>query len=137
MGKIATFAIDTARQLSQMFGNELAVIVTPHKIKIRMLDPDNTRRDWDSRMFESGNIFLAGFANPVKPKIPDTEEDAKESYEMDMIASERYKDYMEQSLIKDIIREGKDDKLTLRMVVLILGIMQLLTMVLLFWGLFL
>lgn len=108
LARFATSAVGISRSLSRALGNELAVIITPHKIKLRMVDPDNTDKNWDESMFTHGNMYLQGFANPVKPQIPDTEDDAKQSQDLELIESERYKTVMEQSLVNNIIEEGLD-----------------------------
>lgn len=117
-----------------MLGNELAVIITPHKIKLKMVDPERTPRNWDSQMFSHGNIYYADYANSIKPKYPDDEKEAEESLGLDLISSERYKNFMDQNLISDIIDEGQQDEFpTLFHVILILGFMQLATISILVW----
>lgn len=124
-GSLATIAVGISRSFGRMLGNELAVVVTPHKINLEMVDPDKTDRDWDETLYTHGNIYFRGFANPIKPKFPDTEEHAREEMELELISSDRYKQMMEQTLMQDIIEEGTPDSgLTLSKVLVILAVLQ-------------
>jgi len=130
----STLLVNTMRGLSRALGNELAVIVSEHKIKLKMVDPDKTSRYWDTQMFSYGNLYFEDYANPIKPKHPDTEEQAKESLGLELISSERYKSFMEQNLITDIINEGQDGEFpTLMHILLISGAMHLITISVLLW----
>jgi hypothetical protein len=124
--KIATLAVGISRSFGRVLGNQIAVIVTPHRIKLRMIDPDSTDRYWDESFFTAGNIYFEGFANPIKPRVPESESEAREERELELITSDRYKEMMEQSLITDIIGEGtKDSGLTLLHVLVIVTTVQL------------
>lgn len=126
--RFSTLLVGSMRGMSRMLGNEIAVVITPHKIKLRAVDPDRTDKSWDESHFVNGNIFFEGFANPFKPQYPDTEEDAEETHDIDMISSDRYKKFMEQNLISDIIAEGEDGEFPTMMHVLLLsGFMHLAT----------
>lgn len=131
--RFSTLLVVTSRTLSRALGNQLAVIITPHKIQLEMIDPDDTNRDWDESLYTYGNIYFRNFANPIKLQVPDSENDAEESMGLEMIASDRYKDVMDQNLISDIINEGKDDVLDLYTVALILGGLQVITLLTLLW----
>lgn len=66
--QIGGFGIQLWRTVGQLMSNELVVIVSEHEIKLDMVNPDKVKnRNWDSRLFVSGNIYLEGYANPVKP----------------------------------------------------------------------
>lgn len=124
--RFSTLLVGTARGVSRLFNNELAVIITPHKIKLRMMDPDSDAVAWDESHFTHGCIFFQGWANPIKPKVPDDNESGLESEDIDLIASDRYKKFMEQSLIDDIIDEGTESGwLSLELIAIVLGTLQL------------
>lgn len=94
-----------------MFGNELDVIVDEHEIKLEMISPDSEEaelRAWDDQMFYQGNMHLEGVANPIKPESPQNETFGDDEEEPEWIYSEKYKDYMENKLIEDIVYEGKE-----------------------------
>lgn len=52
-----------------MSGLEMAVEVSDHSIKCSMEKPDESQRAWDPDMFKSGNLFVSGYANPIKPDV--------------------------------------------------------------------
>lgn len=125
---IATAMIAISRSIGKMFGYELAVIISEHSIKLQMVNPDNkVDRAYDDNTFVSGNVFVKDFANPLSI------EKISEAYEeQDFITSERYKKFMEQSLIDDIVRSSKDDGLTVTQAVLILGSIQVLSVAIIY-----
>lgn len=125
---IATAMIAMSRSIGKMFGYELAVIISEHSIKLQMVNPDNkVDRAYDDNTFVSGNIFVKDFANPLSIKK------ISEAYEeQDFITSERYKKFMEQSLIDDIVRSSKDDGLTVTQAVIILGAIQVLSVAIIY-----
>lgn len=125
---IATVMIAFSRSIGKMFGYELAVIISEHSIKLQMVNPDNkVDRAYDDNTFVSGNVFVKDFANPLSI------EKISEAYEeQDFITSERYKKFMEQSLIDDIVRSSKDDGLTVTQAVLILGSIQVLSVAIIY-----
>lgn len=131
--QFCTLLVVTSRAISRALGNELAVIVTDHKIKLEMMEPDDTSRHWDESLFTSGNIYFRNFANPIKPEVPNSERDAEQSMGLELISSDRYKTAMDQNLITDIINEGKDDLLDLKTVAIALGGLQILTIITVVW----
>lgn len=125
---IATVMIAFSRSIGKMFGYELAVIINEHSIKLKMVNPDNKEdRAYDDNHFVSGNVFVKEFANPLS-----IEKVAEAYKEQEFITSERYKKYMEQSLIDDIVRSSKDDGLTVTQAVLILGSIQVLSVAIIY-----
>lgn len=69
---IANALIGAGRSIGQMSGLEMAVDVSNHDFEVHMMNPNAEKRDWDSEMFKSGNLFYQGYANawrPIKAKI--------------------------------------------------------------------
>ena len=74
---IANWFISTGRSFGRATGLELAVEVSDHSIKCDMEKPDESTRAWDPDMYKDGNLFVSGYANPIKPRVdyhPDLEE---------------------------------------------------------------
>jgi len=112
------------RKMGRGSGHELAVEVSDHDITARMERPNKTERAWDEDLYKRGNMFVAGYANPIKPSVdynrdlenPDTvdvvegdtdddsgDEDDSTAEDVQLIASPRYREYMRQDLISQIL----------------------------------
>lgn len=119
------------RSLGELLGYELDVVISEHKIKLEMVSPedlDGSGRMWDDSIFTTGNLHLEGIANPIDFEWPDDDSAAS------IITSERYKTFMEQSLIDDIISEGSDNSgLTLLHVLVILSTVQFVSTLVIVW----
>jgi len=126
---IANTLISTGRSLGRSGDAELAVDVSDHSINVAMEQPDKTQRAWDSNLYRRGNLFIEGYANPVKPSVqqhkelatpdeaeviegqpdddspPDDDEtgDDDDGPHVDLIASPRYRAYMRQDLISQLL----------------------------------
>ena len=121
---IANWFISTGRSFGRMTGLQLAVEVSDHSIKCDMEKPDESTRAWDPDMYKAGNLFVSGYANPIKPRVdyhPDLEEpntvdvsegDTDGSEEdvadsdgghLNLISSGRYREYMRQDLISQLL----------------------------------
>lgn len=126
---IANTLISTGRSLGRSGDAELAVDVSDHSISVAMEQPDKTQRAWDANLYRRGNLFVEGYANPVKPSVrqhkelatpdeatviegtaddqSDTEgdetEDTDDGPHVDLIASPRYRAYMRQDLISQLL----------------------------------
>jgi hypothetical protein len=95
-------------------------------------------------MFKNANLFVDGYANPIKPGVehnsklenPDTvtvkegepdgdidTEESTEGKEVDLIASSRYRDYMRQDLVSQLLTPKEQWKL-IAYGVLALGALQ-------------
>jgi len=123
LDKLFQLNIVLARTFAQVFGYELAITIDEHEIKLEVVDPDNIEeRAFDSSHFVSGNIFVGDFANPIN--ISNIEEAYKDA---EYIVSDRYKKYMEQELIDDIVQTSKDSGLTVTQATLVIGTLQLLS----------
>lgn len=120
--KLFEFGIGITRSLGELLGNEIDIVVSDHEIKIEMVNPDeidSAGRAWDDSHFIDGNIHLEGIANPIKPTLDE------DSEEQEVITSERYKTYMKNKLMKDIVAETTDSSgLTLFHVLVILTTVQ-------------
>jgi hypothetical protein len=119
---IANTLISTGRSLGRSGDAELAVDVSDHSISVAMEEPDKTQRAWDSNLYRRGNLFIDGYANPVKPSVQQhkelaTPDEAKviegqpeddsppddDEPHVDLIASPRYRAYMRQDLISQLL----------------------------------
>jgi len=118
-----TLALNMTRALAYTFGYELRVELTDHEIKLNFADPNNEENCWDETHYVSGNLFIQGYANPIKPEVSDDFSD----YEL--IESERYKSYMRNSLIDDIMKASKKSGITIGQAVLALGSLQIATII--------
>lgn len=124
-------------------GFKLRVIVSDHSVKIKFVKPDKDTRAWDTNLFKNANLFVQGYANPFKPRVnhnsklenPDTidskdgepdgenHETAVSDREVDLIASSRYRDYMRQDLVSQLLTPKEQWKL-IAYGVLALGALQ-------------
>lgn len=105
---IFTAMLNAVRQLMRVFNLETEIVLTEHKIKTKARKPKNSDKAWDDSHWVYGNIFIKDYANPVK-----IAKDKVEENDYHLIASERYKTFMEQDLIDDMLQASKDDGLTL------------------------
>ena len=126
--KIANTLIGTGRSIGRSEGkSELAVVVSDHSITARMVDVDESKLAWDSDMYRYGNLYVEGYANPVKPTVethtdleePDTasidtsdvadeqpdeaDTDYTDSPHVSLISSPRYREYMRNDLISQLL----------------------------------
>lgn len=143
MAAISNTLIDTGRKMGRQFGYEMAVEVSENAIETTMEDPNGDERAWDPSMFKHGNLFIAGHANPVKPVVDyrkdledpnqaeleesdkaDTDGDGKH---YDLISSPRYREYMRQDLISQLLNPREQWK-TLLLAMLALGVISLATL---------
>lgn len=118
---MATWLLSNARLIGRYLGTELVVETSDHSIKTTMETPDKSSRAWDDNMYRYGQLYIKGYANPVKPSVeyhedlrdPDTatlEEMRTDGGEGDypelhteLISSPRYREYMRQDLISQLL----------------------------------
>ena len=120
---IANSLISAGRMLGQTTGLQLAVELSEHSITIEMEQPDESNRAWDTSLYKHGNVFLDGYANPIKPTVdqqtglenPDhvsngdeadgseSDGDGSDGPHTQLISSGRYRDYMRQDLISQLL----------------------------------
>lgn len=116
--KLGNWLLSAGRRLARADGRELAVDLSNHSIDIQMTKPDREEQAWDPDLYSRGNVFLEGYANPIKPVARHNKEleepdavDVEESDEGDtgddvhteVISSERYAMYMKQDLISQLL----------------------------------
>lgn len=126
-----TTLLNAVRSVARAVGLELEVVLTEHKIKTKMQNPDKTDKFWNSKIWTNGNIYLKDYANPVNIEISDIENHSHkedDSVDADLITTERYKTFMEQSLIDDMLQASKDNDLTLKTAVIAIIATNLLTL---------
>lgn len=117
---IANALLAAGRGLGRMVGLQLAVEVSDHSISISMEAPDRDERAWDSDLYKSGNLFVSNYANPVKPRVThnpdldtpnevetvegdDGEGENEDGDHVQLISSGRYREYMRQDLISQLL----------------------------------
>lgn len=161
--QIATAALQTARSIGRMLGCELAVETSQHSLKTSMVVPDRNDRAWDPGLYKHGNLFHEGYANPIKPRArrnteledPDTidvetsdaiadggsDADDQESNETNetnvehvkLISSPRYRKYMRQDLISQLLTPKEQWRLIAYGVLGLAGV-QIMTLLVVLWA---
>lgn len=111
------------RWLARMDGRELMVQLSDHSIRTKMVSPNKEDQAWDDNLYKHGNVFIEGYANPVKPTVeynadledPDTvavEESPQAAADggedqspghTEIISSPRYREFMRQDLISQLL----------------------------------
>lgn len=103
----------------------MVVEASDHSLETTMELPDRETRAWDGSLYKHGQLYVKGYANPIKPTIyhnpsletPDTvdvaegdtedgegDAEAEETEaEAKVIASERYQQFMQQDLISQLL----------------------------------
>lgn len=113
--KLASGCIAIGRGLGRLFDKELAVIVGEHDIDTVVLDPESENVAWDPSHYKHGNVFLRGYANPVKVELD-------EEGEADLVPSDRYESYMDQHLLSQLTQSpGVKSKLFYGLIGLLVG----------------
>jgi len=141
---IGTAALGFGRSVGNMLGCELAVDVSDHSIETKMVPPSATdERAWDDQLYVKGNLFVDGYANPVKLRVdrneglenPDevaVEESGRDddNTHTKVMSSARYRAYMVQQLISELLNPS--ERLTMIQWILVgIGGMMLMGLVLL------
>lgn len=138
---VATVVMSGARSIGQALGTELVVELSEHSIETKMEVPDTDQRAWDDDLYRTGQLYYSGYANPFKPVIreaddreeldePDVEESDVAADEDDasvgMMPSRRYRAYLDQHLISELVRP-EDRWQLLVYAVLAIGFLQMVT----------
>lgn len=149
---VATFVLQKSRGFGRTLGCELVVDTSPHSIEVSMEVPDKSRRAWDANLFRHGQMYAKGYANPIKPMVnhnpelenPDTiavdggkiEEDEDEtdveddpSPHVELISSTRYREYMRQDLISQLLNPREQWRLVVYAVIALALLMTINLMV--------
>lgn len=120
---LGNWFIKRGRKLGRSDSAEIAVTLSEHSINTTMVRPDKEEQAWDPDHYRHGCVFYAGYANPIKPIVnvtgelddPDTarltasageeaeEEDGEAEAQGELISSVRYRDYMRQDLISQLL----------------------------------
>lgn len=139
-------------------GLKLKVELSDHSIEHSYALPDKDSKAWDMGMYKNGNLFPKGYANPIKPIVKhnenlenpneiDHKEGSPESSDgassdapqlegetegerthVQLISSSRYRDYMRQDLVSQLLTPKEQWKL-IAYGVLGLGILMFLSMI--------
>ena len=129
-------------------GLKRKIELSDHSIEIELSNPDKDKRAWDTNLYRNGNVFVSGYANPIKPSVEhnpqletkdtvtvehgdvdgDETEDTDETKHISLISSSRYRDYMRQDLISQLLTPQEQWKL-LAYGIIGVGILQFLTMI--------
>ena len=115
----ANALLAAGRSLGRLAGGELKVELSDHSINTQMRRPDKDERAWDDSMFKHGNVFVEGYGNPIKPRVNyhetlqepdridheegDGDEDDDSDAHVELISSPRYRDYMRQDLVSQLL----------------------------------
>ena len=113
---LATAAIKRARSFGNKLGCELVVEDQGHTLAAPMEPPNTTKRAWDPRLWKSGQLYVEGYANPVKPVVRRTDRE-NEMDEIDvsvgvnnegaedvgMLPSYRYQIHQDQHTISELV----------------------------------
>ena len=129
---IANSLIAAGIALGSATGLQKVVELSDHSIQIQMEQPDESNRAWDTSLYKNGNVFIDGYSNPVKPQVkqntglknPDVAEieegdpddpdgdvdqpqlesgDDEPDTHAQLITSSRYRDYMRQDLVSQLL----------------------------------
>ncbi|WLW38201.1 hypothetical protein [Halorubrum spindle-shaped virus-BLv25] len=142
------YTLWAAESVAYAAGFKLQVVVSDHSVKIKFVKPDKDTRAWDSNLFKNANLFVQGYANPFKPRVehnsklenpdtidiqegePDGENDETDGSNGDvsLIASSRYRDYMRQDLVSQLLTPKEQWKL-IAYGVLAIGVLQFLAII--------
>ena len=113
--RIADWMLDKSRQVANEADKEIAIEVGQHDIQLEFVEPEsNNERHWDD-LFERGNIYVRGFANPIKPDPEDAD---------NMISTKRWKHFLDQDAYSDAFDTETDDGPDF-MAMMLIGIMAL------------
>lgn len=149
------FALDMVASTGKAIGLQQKIEVSDHSVSVKLTLPDQDKDAWDEDMFRHSNIFIRGYANPIKPVVnhnpelrnkdtvdleesdtgegdEDWDEDDEDEGHVDLISSTRYRDYMRQDLVSQLLTPQEQWKL-LAYGILGLGILTFFNMVVMFW----
>lgn len=115
--KIGKLAYDVVAGIMLILGYKLKVTVGEHKIYLDWVKAsDLNERAWDNSHYVNGNMFVKGYANPIKPRLD------KEKSRLDMIASTRYKDFMKLQTIQNIAKlsSGKTGNVSIKLLAVLI-----------------
>lgn len=131
--RIATVGMSLARSLGRSLGCELVVETSDHSINLSMERPQTADRAWDHDLYQHGQLYYRGYANPIKPVVQpadsrdELDDVAVEEGETDaetpgsdgedrertvgLVPSTRWRMYLDQHLISELVRPEERWKL--------------------------
>lgn len=83
---------------------KLQIIATKHKLITRYVPPQTSRYAWDLDTYYNGNLFVSGKANPINIPTNTNNEKLFES-------SQKYRSFMQNKFISDIMSSGQKSKI--------------------------
>lgn len=141
---LGTWFLNAGRKLGRMFGTQLVVEASNHSLETSMEVPGKEKRAWDPSMYKRGQMYIHGYANPVKPQVnyneeltdPDTttlkekiaDEEEHDNAHTQLISSPRYREYMRQDLISQLLNPREQWRL-IAFAVIALAVLQVATLV--------
>lgn len=114
----------TAEAMGSAMGLKRKVEISDHSVTVEWTTPDQDSRAWDLDLFKRTNVFVRGYANPIKPVVdyheqlenPDTVDvegsdvaddetggEDDDGPHVSLISSARYRDYMRQDLVSQLL----------------------------------
>jgi len=109
-GTIANVSDSLGEVMAKLGSYKRKVTLTPHKIKHEYVNPDESDLAWDDELYVNGNVFAENRANPVRLQTDSGE----------FISSERYKSFMKNKLVKELIRTTESEGIDITTAVKIL-----------------
>lgn len=138
LGKVFTGLQYRLRKLARSFGYQIVIDQSPHSIHTTYEKPNKSKRAWDENLFKHGQLYVRGYANPVKLIVDhDTEMEESDTvtlYESNhprvvtdggddgepvvnahakVISSPRYREYMQNDLVSQLLNPRAQWKLIL------------------------
>lgn len=151
---LANKFIGFGRKMGRGDGREIMVDLSEHSIHVQMADPDDENLAWDDSLYKYGNVFLEGYANPIKPTVerhdtldkPDRAEldagdesgaqddsaDADDGH-VKLISSARFGEFMRQQLIESLLNPREQWRLLMYGIIAV-GALQIMTWAILLWA---
>lgn len=144
---LSNLAMSRARRLGQWLGCELVVEVSDHSIEVSMEVPDKSRRAWDSSLWKNGQLYLKGYANPIKPVPRPSDEPGEDDVDVEtsevpksdgggsvgIEPSWKYKEFMAQKIISQLLNPQEEWRKIVYGIIA-LGALQFLTMILVLYA---
>lgn len=104
MSVVANTLLNAANAWASLRNKKVAYIIGEHEIEQQFVNPDKmTRYHWDDEMYGGECMYIKGQANPIRPRV--NEEDD----EVEVITSDKYQAFMQQSVISEAFSTGGQD----------------------------
>lgn len=139
--------LNTVRSMANAFGYQIVVETSPHSLHVSFEKPNTMQRAWDPGLFKRGQLYVKGYANPVKPIARQTtshtekdEVDMIDTYEgkgnapvvvgdggkqmqhTEIISSPRFHSLMQQKIIEAMVRPEQQWKTIVYIMLFIAGV---------------